>query len=136
MSADWATVAAMSQQERTRTDSPVLTAVVARFAATHAHLADPPQAREVCVETSEAFVAACLNDGIPAKTLTGAKFGEMAEFPGVRLLMHGHTAALVADGDTDRVYDWTARQFDPASDFPAVMTPEEWHTEWTHPDHW
>lgn len=110
--------------------------VVAWFAAEHARLADPMQAREVCVETSEAFVQACLNAGIPAKTVTGAKFGETSEFPGVRLLMHGHTAALVADGEIDRVYDWTARQFDATAPFPAIMTREQWHEEWAHPDSW
>lgn len=113
-----------------------LAEVAAGFASMHAHLADPVQAREVCVETSEAFVQACLQAGIPAKTVTGAKFGEVAQFPGVRLLLHGHTAALVADGDTDRVYDWTARQFNPTADFPTVMTPSQWHDEWTHPDRW
>lgn len=137
VSAFSATVPVMdAQPAMTPTVSTALASVVDQFAADHAHLADPAQAREVCVETSEAFVAVCLSAGLPAKIVTGAQFGETPEFPGVRLLLHGHTAALVGDGDHDWIYDWTARQFDPAAEFPAVMTVEQWREEWVHPDHW
>lgn len=97
---------------------------------------DPDLARDWCLEVSEEFAAACLAAAIPAEVITGAKFGEMPEFPGIRLLMHGHCATLVTIDEAQVVYDWTARQFNPAVPVPLVQSLSEWRQEWSHPQSW
>lgn len=111
-----------------------LAEVVARFAERHVHLSDPYEAHDRCIEASEAFVAACEQAGLPAETVTGARFGEVPEFPGVRLLLNAHTATLLPESNV--VYDWTARQFDSAADWPTVQPLSTWREKWVSRDHW
>lgn len=123
-------------------------AVVDRVAATFAEgkgalLTDPNLAREWCLERSEEFVELLLAEGVAAQTVSGAVFGEVPEFPGVELLLHGHVAALVclgdpstASDDADVVYDWTARQFDPECPVPLVQPVIEWRRRWKNPATW
>jgi hypothetical protein len=108
--------------------------VAVEFADRHPHLADPDLSRDRCIEAAEAFVAACQSAGVTAQVVTGARFGETEHFPGVRLLLNAHSAALICG--TDMVYDWTARQFDPTADWPLVQPLPHWREQWSHPDQW
>lgn len=118
--------------------------VAARFLEEQgAMVSDPNLAREWCLERSEEFVELLLAEGVAAQTISGAVFGEMAQFPGVELLLRGHVAALVCLGDpaaagedVDVVYDWTARQFDPECPVPLIQSVAQWRETWTSPAAW
>lgn len=111
--------------------------VVAEFSALHGGtLHDPWSARERCQEVSAAFVEQCVAAGVEATVISGREFGEVPEFPGVRLLLRGHFAVLVAADeasavDGTAVYDWTGRQFDPGCEVPLVTTLGRWRERWT-----
>lgn len=51
-------------------------------------------------------------------------------------MLGGHFAVLVADADTETVYDWTARQFDPTAPVPEVMALTRWQQVWLPSDQW
>lgn len=116
--------------------------VAAQFAQSHRiDFADPWAVRERCAEVSEEFADACRRAGLAAVVVSGGEFGEVPQFPGVRLLLNGHFATLIehadpadtADGGDDGgglVYDWTARQFDPDCLVPWVGTLAAWRTRW------
>lgn len=108
--------------------------MTAEFVASHTHFADPDLSRDRCIEAAEAFVAACQSAGVAAQVVTGARFGEAPQFPGVRLLLNAHSAALICE--TNVVYDWTARQFDPEAEWPLVQSLQRWREQWSHPDQW
>jgi transglutaminase-like putative cysteine protease len=98
-----------------------------------ARLADPEFARERCQEFSDAFAERCRAAGIEAVSVSGAQFGEVAEFPGTRLLLQGHFGTRVlSDPATGAVvvYDWTARQFDHTAPVPTVRSLGEWEKVW------
>lgn len=101
------------------------------FAALRPDLVDPEHVRERCAEISEEFVALLAEHHIAARVISGVRFGEDERFPGVRLMMAGHYAVLVADEETDVVYDWTAHQFDPETPVPLVVRLGEWRETWS-----
>ena len=103
---------------------------VAAFAAAHPDLAHQHHAHDRCIPISEEFTALLADHGTDAEVVMGARVGEDPRFPGVRLFLGGHYA--VAVGDT--VYDWTARQFNPAAPVPLVQPLEEWRTTWADPE--
>lgn len=122
---------------------PVLRQVVEDFDAAFGDLCRQPEwARERCAEVSDRFAEKATAAGFPAKSISGIQMGEIPQFPGVTLMLHGHFAALVAtrfdeqasDGQgewTDEVvFDWTARQFDPDADVPLVVDLDEWRETW------
>lgn len=98
-----------------------------------------------CVEVSDAFVALCRQHGTPARTISGAKFGEYPEFPGVTLMLSAHYANLVpatyreddVEWTGELVIDWTVHQFTgapetsaAAHEVPWIGTLEDWRAEW------
>lgn len=99
---------------------------------------DPDRCVDWCVERSDEFVTLLHGHGIPATTIDGVRFGENKMFPGHLLMLAGHTAVLLTlrDPDTgktaDWVWDWTARQFDPATPVPLVQPLGEWRRDWGH----
>lgn len=125
----------------TTVSSPTLWRVVSDFAAAYPTLSDPDLCRDQCLNASEAFVEECCTAGVQAHLITGAQFGEVEQFPGVRLLLNAHTAVLVANTSDEEagdgvVYDWTARQFDADCDWPLMMGLRQWRERWAHPDNW
>lgn len=106
------------------------------FAAAHPDLVDPSWVVDRCEEVSAAFARACHEAGVAATVISGARFGEVDQFPGVRLMLGGHFAVLVADEEGDTVFDWTARQFDPKAPVPEVMALSRWRQVWVPSSQW
>lgn len=100
--------------------------VVGRFAAEHPDLADPAACHDRCVEVSGRFAAAVLACGLDATVLSGVRMGATPFFPGQQVMLGGHYAVAVGSD----VYDWTARQFDPAAPVPLVQPIDEWAATW------
>lgn len=110
-----------------------ITVIAEQFLTDHGDtLRDPAAVYDRCMEFSEDFTRRCTAAGIPAQTISGAAFGEVPEFPGVRLLLNGHFATLI--DATNTVYDWTARQFNPTADVPTVLTLDQWRSTWAQVD--
>ena len=85
--------------------------------------ATPEGAHDQCVTESQRFVWALRERGIDAETVTGY---HVADLMGFKVITQGHVGVRVGDV----VYDWTARQFDPAAGFPHITTVAEWEAEW------
>lgn len=85
--------------------------------------ATPEGAHDQCVTESERFHGWLLDHGIEAHVVNGFQFGT---FMGKVVVTDGHTAVQVGHV----VYDWTARQFDPAAPFPLVQPVSEWRKTW------
>ena len=106
--------------------------MVANWAFLNDHLNDPLQAYDRCAQESERFLRFIQEwDGLrehnrTAKLIFGFKFGE---FRGQQVITQAHVAVEVGD----EVYDWTARQFDPAAPVPKITSVEEFHAEWSPP---
>ena len=102
------------------------------------HLADPANARDQCIRISEAFERMCAHRGIPAETVDGFCFTRFPPFK-QEAVVAGHTAvqALATcaqrDVSSEIVIDWTARQFDPDTPVPLVVTLADWRAFWRDP---
>lgn len=90
----------------------------------------PDLAHDQCLEVSDLFVERCASAGVQAHTISGARFGEVPEFPGMRLLLTAHCAVQIQTDHGPVVYDWTARQFDPEVAVPLVQPLDQWRQEW------
>lgn len=98
--------------------------VVARFADRYGDaLAVPEAAHDMCVPVSEAFVAALADAGVEAALVSGVQMGE---FRGMPVVLRGHFAVQVGE----KVFDWTARQFDPHAPVPVVEPVSAWRDRW------
>jgi len=124
----------------------VLDAIAAFRSRYGARLDDPLFVRERCAEMSEEFAEVCQQHLVPARVVSGARFGEDEHFPGVTLLLAGHYATVVpcrwAPEDErwvgEVVIDWTAHQFAgpgtasevAAGEVPWIAPLEEWRAIW------
>lgn len=93
--------------------------VVTGFAAKHPECADGELVGDRCFAYSEAFVA--LLPEHDTEVVSGVWMNVEA-----RIIYAGHAAARV----DDQVYDWTARQFDPAAPVPLVTPLATWREMW------
>lgn len=91
-------------------------------------LDDAAAVRGWCVEVSSQFAQLCAERGVPAQLIHGAHFGELEQFPGVRLLLGAHSAVWLTGCDV--VVDWTAHQFDPVAPVPVVEPVDAWRARW------
>jgi transglutaminase-like putative cysteine protease len=125
---------------------PTIQRVVETFRDRYGGLIDEPEfVRERCAELSEEFAELCRNGGLPARAVSGARFGDDPRFPGVTLLLAGHYATQVpARWDEPRqewsgelVVDWTAHQFgnpEGSVDLPVpwMTSLDCWRETWRH----
>lgn len=79
----------------------------------------PETARDRCVDVSTRFRDLLAAAGVEAEIISG--FEMVGD-----LVLNGHTAVLVGE----RVYDWTARQFDASAPVPLIQPVSEWRTTW------
>jgi hypothetical protein len=113
----------LAEKSRPRPDR--LTQLCAMFADSEFGRGLAAEPIDRCIEASTAFAAYVSTFNLPAKVryLVGSPDFEccaerwMDTRPGGRI----HAVVLVAG----KLVDWTARQFDPSADFPAITTPRE-----------
>jgi hypothetical protein len=113
-------------RERLAEASGMLLLLISEFGVTRPWLADPEQVRDRCDKVSGEFARLCADRGLPAKVVSGMRFGEIPEFPGTEVVLGGHFAVSVGTS----VIDWTARQFDPCAQVPVVVSLGEWRKVW------
>ncbi|MFD7161141.1 hypothetical protein ACFV9C_41610 [Kribbella sp. NPDC059898] len=122
---------------------PEVTQAVEAFRARYsARIDDPLFVRERCAEISGEFAEVCMTRHLPARTIAGARFGEDPRFPGVRLMLAGHFAAVVPllwdehreEWAGEAIVDWTVHQFTDINfghlPVPWVTTVRQWRTHW------
>lgn len=85
--------------------------------------ADQWDAEDQCYSESKKFEALLLSKGIDCSIIMGWKTDD---FMGHQVITQGHVGVRVGD----RVWDWTARQFNPRAPVPQVMSVAEWEHEW------
>lgn len=113
-----------------------LSGAIAVMRARHGEKAEVPEiVRDQAEAFSEEFAKICRGRGVDARVISGARFGEVPEFPGRRLLLQGNFAVLVPDGD-GMVFDWTARQYDGKCPVPLVTPLAAWRQTWLEPAGW
>lgn len=83
----------------------------------------PEAARDRCVFESERFSRLLTQAGVHHVLVVGAQTVEWGEH---KVLLQAHTAVRVGR----KVYDWTARQFDPEAPVPEVMSAAVWRQRW------
>jgi hypothetical protein len=120
---DWAEreIAAVIMDER-------LKEVVQTFRDEHPWCLNPDECRDRCQLASFDFFQAVRAVGVEdAEIISGVQFAYV-EFGGIRheVIENGHFAVRVED----RVYDWTARQFDPNAEVPMVVPTTAWRAQW------
>lgn len=104
--------------------SEVLDAAAASFLSEHSECLDPALIHDRCEEVSEAFAAHLAEAGVEATVVSGMRLQDLPG--GGVLVLGGHFAVLVGDV----VYDWTARQFQPAVPVPLVVSYDQWRQVW------
>jgi hypothetical protein len=83
------------------------------------YLASPENARDCCLQVSNEFIERLQEAGIAAEPISGFRISR-------NVVLAGHVAVLV----DRKVWDWTARQFDPAAAVPLVQSRSQWRETW------
>lgn len=98
---------------------------VALFAAEHPECEDGDQVADLCFDYSEQFRQFVLDLGTDLEVQVVGGF----RFAAPNVILTGHAATRVGD----LVYDWTYRQFDPATPVPLITPYAEWRADWRTP---
>lgn len=93
---------------------------VAKWKADHPECEVGDEVYDQCITYSEAFAHFVGSHGVDAEMISGFTMEG-------NVILQGHSATLVYGAV---VFDWTARQFDPAAEVPLVMPLAEWRQTW------
>ncbi len=93
---------------------------VAQWKADHPECDDPEAIHDQCMVYAEAFAHFIGSQGISAEMISGFEMSD-------NIILQGHSGTLVYGSV---VFDWTARQFDPAAEVPLVVPLAEWRQRW------
>lgn len=74
-----------------------------------------------CKKESAAFMEALADQEVEATVVSGLRIDKRT-----RMVVAGHFAVKIGDD----IWDWTARQFDPAAPVPLVTPWSQWQREW------